>query len=47
MNGRSECGQLPVRVEYDLIHDIERRGRNVLEVFRDTVGGRSRLWIAR
>ncbi len=30
-----EAGQYVYSVEYDLIHDIERRGRNVLEVFRE------------
>ena len=29
-----ESGRYVYCVEYDLIHDIERRGRNVLEVFR-------------
>ena len=29
-----ECGNYLYSVEYDLIHDIERRGQNVLEVFR-------------
>jgi two-component system chemotaxis sensor kinase CheA len=29
-----ESGHCLYSVEYDLIHDIERRGRNVLEVFR-------------
>jgi two-component system, chemotaxis family, sensor kinase CheA len=29
-----ECGQSLYSVEYDLIHDVERRGLNVLEVFR-------------
>jgi two-component system chemotaxis sensor kinase CheA len=29
-----DSGHYIYRVEYDLIHDIERRGRNVLEVFR-------------
>jgi len=29
-----ESGSYLYSVEYDLIHDIERRGRNVLEVFR-------------
>jgi len=29
-----ECGSYLYSVEYDLIHDIERRGQNVLEVFR-------------
>lgn len=28
------AGQILYRAEYDLIHDIERRGQNVLEVFR-------------
>ena len=28
------AGQILYSVEYDLIHDIERRGQNVLEVFR-------------
>ena len=29
-----DIGQYVYSVEYDLIHDIERRGKNVLEVFR-------------
>jgi two-component system chemotaxis sensor kinase CheA len=29
-----DSGHYIYRVEYDLIHDLERRGRNVLEVFR-------------
>ena len=37
---RLRAGHYFYCVEYDLIHDIERQGLNVLEVFRDPVGVR-------